>query len=105
MNEQSLEFVYGKGKRKTILQRQVESMEAFIEKQIIYLDYQKMIGSTRSSCSKTDPDATFMRMKEDHMKNGQLKPGYNVQIGVEAEYIVGVAFFSQLTMSPHSFHF
>ncbi len=34
----------------------------------------------RNSYSKTDTDATFMRMKEDHMKNGQLKAGYNVQI-------------------------
>lgn len=34
----------------------------------------------RNSYSKTDHDATFMRMKEDHMKNGQLKPGYNVQM-------------------------
>ena len=32
----------------------------------------------RNSYSKTDEDATFMRMKEDHMKNGQLKPAYNV---------------------------
>ncbi len=36
--------------------------------------------------SKTDRDATFMRMKEDHMKNGQLKPGYNVQIATEGQY-------------------
>lgn len=27
----------------------------------------------RNSMSKTDPDATFMRMKEDHMQNGQLQ--------------------------------
>jgi transposase len=43
----------------------------------------------RNSYSKTDEDATFMRMKEDHMKNGQLKPGYNVQIGTENQFIVG----------------
>src|SRR5476651_1187990 len=42
----------------------------------------------RNSYSKTDPDATFMRMKEDHMKNGQLKPGYNVQISTSNQYIV-----------------
>jgi len=42
----------------------------------------------RSSLSKTDPDATFMRMKEDHMLNGQLKPGYNVQASTEKQYIV-----------------
>lgn len=43
----------------------------------------------RKSYSKTDKDATFMRMKEDHMKNGQLKPGYNVQIGTEEQFITG----------------
>lgn len=42
----------------------------------------------RSSFSKTDPDATFMRMKEDHMRNGQLKAGYNVQIGTEGQFVV-----------------
>lgn len=42
----------------------------------------------RNSYSKTDPDATFMRMKEDHMKNGQLKPGYNIQISTSNQYIV-----------------
>jgi len=34
----------------------------------------------RNSYSKTDTDATFMRLKEDHLQNGQLKPGYNWQI-------------------------
>jgi transposase len=43
----------------------------------------------RNSYSKTDVDATFMRMKEDHMKNGQLKPGYNIQIGTENQFVVG----------------
>jgi hypothetical protein len=33
------------------------------------------------SFSKTDPDATFMRMKEDHMRNGQLKPGTMYRLG------------------------
>jgi len=50
---------------------------------------QKEIFNGRNSYSKTDKDATFMRMKEDHMKNGQLKPGYNVQIGTENQFIVG----------------
>ena len=44
----------------------------------------------RKSYSKTDLEATFMRMKDDHMGNGQLKHGYNLQIGVESEYIVGL---------------
>ena len=42
----------------------------------------------RNSYSKTDNDATFMRMKEDHMKNGQLKPGYNSQISTNKQFIL-----------------
>ena len=42
----------------------------------------------RNSMSRTDPDATFMRMKEDHMHNGQLKPGYNLQAGTNNQFIV-----------------
>ncbi len=49
---------------------------------------QEKILSQRSSYSKTDKDATFMRMKEDHMLNGQLKPGYNFQISTNNQYIV-----------------
>lgn len=44
--------------------------------------------SGRNSYAKTDPDATFMRMKEDHMKNGQLKPGYNWQISTNNQFIL-----------------
>jgi transposase len=43
----------------------------------------------RNSYSKTDVDATFMRMKDDYMKNGQLKPGYNLQMGTEGQFVVG----------------
>lgn len=42
----------------------------------------------RNSMSKTDPDATFMRMKDDHMQNGQLKAGYNLQAGTNNQFIV-----------------
>ncbi|MGN7765852.1 IS1182 family transposase, partial [Paenibacillus sp. 22594] len=52
-----------------------------------YEQYQRLLGD-QNSFSKTDPDATFMRMKEDHMRNGQLKPGYNVQIGTENQFIL-----------------
>lgn len=50
----------------------------------------KTLGD-RNSYSKTDPDATFMRMKEDHMKNGQLKPAYNPQISTENQFITHVS--------------
>ena len=43
----------------------------------------------RNSYAKTDPEATFMRMKEDPMGNGQLKAGYNVQIGTEHQFVLG----------------
>jgi hypothetical protein len=46
------------------------------------------MGADRSSYSKTDVAATFMRMKEDHMKNGQLKPAYNVEIAVENYFMI-----------------
>jgi len=49
---------------------------------------QEKILAGRNSYSKTDHDATFMRMKEDHMKNGQLKAGYNLQISSNNQYIV-----------------
>jgi len=53
-----------------------------------YEKQEKTMGN-RNSYSKTDPDATFMRMKEDHMLNGQLKPGYNWQISTANQYILG----------------
>ena len=100
---QGVNFVYGKGRRKSKLQKYVEALIDFIEKQTRYDDYNSIFNG-RNSFSKTDHDATFMHMKEDHMKNGQLKPGYNVQIGVEGEYIVGVDISSersdQLTFIP-----
>jgi len=49
---------------------------------------QEEILNGRNSYSKTDPDATFMRMKDDHMGNGQLKPGYNIQITSSNQYVV-----------------
>lgn len=59
----------------------------------------------RNSCSKTDPDATFMRMKEDHMRNGQLKPGYNVQISTNNQFIASYSLHQNptdtRTLIPH----
>jgi transposase len=65
----------------------------------------KRICGKRNSYSKTDKDATFMRMKEDHMGNGQLKPAYNVQIGTENGFVVGYDLFQNpgdtRTLKPH----
>jgi transposase len=49
----------------------------------------------RNSCSKTDPDATFFRMKEDHLNKGQLKPAYNVQIATENQFILGYGVYQK----------
>jgi len=102
-NKDKIEFVHGSGKRKTELQRATETMEEFLEKQKKYDRYNETFAG-RNSFSKTDTDATFMHMKEDHMRNSQLKPGYNVQIGVEGEYLVGIDISSersdQLTLVP-----
>ena len=89
-------FVYGKGKRKTEMQRDYDRIYEYLERIEKYHESQVILG-TRNSYSKTDLDATFMRMKEDHMRNGQLKPAYNVQIGVESEYIVGIGLYSNPT--------
>ncbi|MEO1261916.1 MAG: IS1182 family transposase [Bacteroidota bacterium] len=51
----------------------------------------------RNSYSKTDPDATFMRMKEDHMGNGQLKPGYNWQVSTSGQYILNYGIYHSPT--------
>ena len=55
------------------------------------------IFDTRNSYSKTDHDATFMRMKDDYMKNGQLKAGYNVQIATEGQYALAYSLFPNPT--------
>ncbi len=70
-----------------------------------YAEQEKIIGTGRRSYSKTDPDATFMRMKEDHMRNGQLKPGYNVQVSTNNQYIASYSIHHQTTdtktLIPH----
>ena len=90
-------FVHGSGYRKSETQRQWEKLD---ELRCRWEEYEKsleIMGPSRNSYSKTDPDATFMRMKEDHMRNGQLKPAYNVQIAVNSEYITGIETFSDRT--------
>lgn len=90
-----LEYVSGKGKHKTQLQKDIEILTEYSEKETIYSKYLDKIGNNRKSMSKTDPDSTFMRLKDDRMRNGQLKPAYNIQIGVESEYIVGISMYSE----------
>lgn len=70
-----------------------------------YTEKQAIMGESRNSYSKTDPGATFMRMKEDHMLNGQLKPAYNWQISTSDQFIVNYSIHQNptdtLTLKPH----
>ena len=85
--EENIDFVHGIGKRKSPLQKSIETLKSYLDRLKGYTKKLHICGK-RNSYSKTDPDATFMRMKEDHMLNGQLKPAYNVQIAVENYFIV-----------------
>ena len=81
-------FVCGKGKRKPEIQQLYEELEACGERLMGYKECFEIMGTDRNSYSKIDLEATFMRMKEDHMLNGQLKAAYNIQIAVENYFIV-----------------
>lgn len=89
-------FVHGIGKRKTPLQKSIETLEGYLSR---FKEYNQKIHicGERNSYSKTDHDATFMRMKEDAMGNGQLKPAYNLQHGVDSEYITWLTIGPQPT--------
>ena len=76
--------------------KQIKELEKHRVKLSEYDVSLKQIGE-RNSMSKTDRDATFMRMKEDAMNNGQTKPGYNLQISAENQFITDFALFPNPT--------
>lgn len=76
--------------------KQIKELEEHRNKLVEYESRLEQIGE-RNSMSKTDPDATFMRMKEDAMNNGQTKPGYNLQISTENQFITDFALFPNPT--------
>ena len=79
--------VYGRGHRKSVPQRLYDRLSEYTERLKKYAGHIRICGEHRNSYSKTDHDATFMRMKRDYMGNDQLLPGYNIQMGVCDEYI------------------
>ena len=96
---------HGKGERRQLRKREkgLKELEKMTGKLEEYDRHLETMGE-RNSYSKTDNDATFMRMKEDAMNNGQTKPGYNLQIGTENQFITDFRFFHNptdtLTMIP-----
>ena len=87
-NAEKILFVHGKRNRKSELQKLYESLEEASTRLLKYKEHFKLMGTDRNSYSKTDIEATFMRMKDDHMQNGQLKPAYNVQLAVENYFVI-----------------
>lgn len=89
-------------------EKQMKELEKHAQKLAEYDNHLETLGE-RNSYSKTDPSATFMRMKEDAMNNGQTKPGYNLQIGTQNQFITDFCLFPNptdtLTLIPffHSF--
>lgn len=89
----------------------------FLPRKQKYVQYNAQFGD-RNSFSKTDIDATFMRMKEDAMQNGQLKPGYNLQIGTQNQFVLYydinqrptdqrtlIPFLEQINLVDHPFQY
>lgn len=76
--------------------KQIKELEAHRDKLIEYNHHLNILGQ-RNSYSKTDKDATFMHMKEDAMNNGQTKPGYNLQVATENQFITDFALFPNPT--------
>jgi len=83
-------YVSGKGHRKTTEQRYYQKLEEYGKRLKQYAMHVQTCGDHRNSYSKTDPGATFFRMKRDHMGNDRLLPGYNMQMAICDEYIATV---------------
>ena len=70
------------------LKKKLSTLEKDLLPKLEKYEEQEKLLDGRNSYSKTDVDATFMRTKEDHLQNGQLKPCYNIQLGTENQYII-----------------
>lgn len=81
------DFVHGPGHRQTNEQKRYSELEGYLQRLKQYAERIGICGEERNGYSKTDNDATFMRIKRDYMGNDQLLPSYNMQIGICDEYI------------------
>ncbi len=94
-------------KNKTLKKAKRSLEKDFIPRQEKYEEQEKTFEG-RNSYSKIDHDATFMRMKEDHMLNGQLKAGYNIQMGTQNQFVIGYSVHQRAgdtsCLKPHLDH-
>ena len=67
--------------------KMIKQLKEWVERREKYARDHEILEN-RNSYSKTDTDATFMRMKDDYMQNGQLKAGYNIQLATQGQYAV-----------------
>lgn len=87
MKDKDIEFVHGKGKRRSEIQKLYDELKEDAMKMWEYAMHLDILGD-RNSFSKTDPDATFMHMKYDYYNHTNVfKPGYNIQIGVSDGFV------------------
>lgn len=87
-------LAYGKGKKKTEIQRLYDLFLEYYIKLLEYEEWLYIIGETRNSCSKIDHDATMCATKIDYYCNtGLSRPCYNAQIAVSNGVIVNADLF------------
>ena len=96
INSQEIDVCYGKGHRKSALQKHMDKFISYHERQSGYEYWLDVIGNDRNSCSKTDHDATMCCTKMDYYCNtGLSRPCYNLQIGVSDGLIVNAGLFQR----------
>ncbi len=93
IDENNIQITSGRGKHKHQSQRLRDKFQGYYHFMLKYIEIIDICGENRNSYSKTDKDATFMHLKEDYMRNGQLKPAYNLQIGVSNGYILSLGVY------------
>lgn len=81
-------IIRGRGHHKSAEQRNYDKLSEYTDELKKYAKHIRICGESRNSYSKTDNDATFMRMKKDYMDNDQLLPGYNIQLAKSAAYLL-----------------
>ncbi|WP_105994572.1 IS1182 family transposase [Staphylococcus simulans] len=82
--------------KRTLLKKYKKVVSECKEKNVKYEEQKRILGS-RNSYSKTDHDAAFMRMKDDHMRNGQLKAAYNIQVGTNNQFALAFGVYQNPT--------
>lgn len=95
-----------KGERSKTTREAFKTLEKDCLPRLEKYETQKKVLAGRKSYSRTDPDATCMRMKEDRgAEKAWPKPAYNVQLGTEGQFVVGYSVHPQssdpVTLIPH----